>query len=257
MNKILMYHSIGNHDNNEVGAGLYCVSVEKFREQMEWVCAFVRYRVNALNATTRQRDNATTRQRDNARTILITFDDGLIDNYTNAYPILKEFGLKAYFFILVGKVGRDGYMNWEQIRQLRDAGMVIGSHGMTHRILTELNDAELDYELSESKKILEQKLGAGVEYLSIPRGFTNKNVIEKVKKVGYKAVFTSNPKDSDGYKRGRIPVKSNWSIEYFARVMKNGPSLKDRAGEWVKGLSKKMLGAKNYDRVRSAILKRQ
>jgi len=253
MNKILMYHSIGNHDNNEVGAELYCVSVEKFREQMEFVAKLGTVPLQSLRVCPRR---GLTLQI-GGDSPYITFDDGLMDNYTEAYPVLEELNLKAYFFILVSKVDTAGYMNWEQIRQLMDAGMIIGSHGMTHRILTELKDKELDYELSESKKILEQKLGAGVEYLSIPRGFTNKNVIEKVKKVGYKAVFTSNPKDSDGYKRGRIPVKSNWSIEYFARVMKNGPSLKDRAGEWVKGLSKKMLGAKNYDRVRSAILKRQ
>jgi len=249
MNKILMYHSIGNHDNNEVGAELYSVSVEKFRRQMEWVCALASCRVSEFNPQTRKPANA--------QTITITFDDGLLTNYTNALPILKEFGLKAYFFILVGKVGTAGYMNWEQIRELRDAGMIIGSHGMTHRILTELNDAELNYELNESKKILEEKLSRAIDYLSIPRGFCNKKVIDKVKQAGYKAVFTSNLKDNDGFKFGRIPVRSSWSIAYFARVMKNGPSLKDRAGEWVKGSSKKMLGAKCYDKVRTAVLGRR
>jgi len=239
MNKILMYHSIGNHDNNEVGAELYGVSVEKFREQMEYISKSISLLAHKLISS-----------------YIITFDDGLMDNYTNAYPLLKEFGLKGYFFILVGKVGTAGYMNWEQIKQLKDTGMIIGSHGMTHRILTELNDAELDYELNESKKILEQKLGASVEYLSIPRGFANKKVIAKVKQAGYKAVFTSESKDNDDYCFGRIAVKSSWSIKYFARVLKNGLSFKDKAGELIKNSSKRILGARNYDRVRTGVLGR-
>ncbi len=163
MTKILMYHSIGLQGIGEIGAGLYSVSVEKFREQMGCVTQVTK----PLGPQ-----------------VIITFDDGLSDNYTNAYPILKELGLKAYFFILVGKAGTDGYMDWRQIRQLRDGGMVIGSHGMTHRILTELNDKELDYELKNSKTILENKLGHRIDFLPIPRGFYSKKTIDKAKEVG-------------------------------------------------------------------------
>jgi len=233
-NKILAYHSVGLSVDGEVGAGLYCVSVEKFKEQMKFVQSS-RFKVQ--------------------REILITFDDGLIDNYINAYPILKELGLKAYFFILVGKVGTDGYMNWGQIRELKEAEMIIGSHGMTHRILEGLSDEDIDYELRESKEILEEKLKAKVEYLSIPRGFANKNVNEKAKKAGYKSVFTSNPNDNDGFKRGRIAVKGNWSLEKFIYVINNGLPLKDKAVLAVQSSAKKVLGARKYDRIRSALLK--
>ena len=235
MNKILMYHSVGSSTIEEVGAGLYCVSVEKFREQMEYLA--LSFQLSALSQ------------------IIVTFDDGLVDNYTNAYPVLKQFGLKGYFFILVGKIGSAGYMNWEQIRKLKEAGMIIGSHGMTHRILEGLSDEDLDYELRESKEILEEELKAKVEHLSIPRGFTNKNVIEKAKKAGYKSVFTSNPNDNDGFKRGRIAVKGNWSLEKFIYVINNGLPLKDKAVLAVQSSAKKVLGARKYDKIRSALLK--
>jgi len=235
MTKILMYHSVGGQDNEEVGARLYCVSVDKFREQMEHVSAQV------LKRSTVQ--------------VKVTFDDGLLDNYTNAYPILKKLGLKAFFFILVGKISKAGYMNWEQIRELKEAGMSIGSHGMTHKILTGLSEGDLDYEIRISKKILEDKLKCAIDYFSVPRGFYNNNVIKQAKDNGHKNVFTSNPKDDDGFKIGRIPVKGSWDMEYFIKVLSNGLSAKDKMVEMLKGSSKKILGVKNYDRLRTKILK--
>lgn len=230
-----MYHSIGEAPAEEIGAGRYCVSVENFRKQVEYI--------ELVSSLAR-------------KLVLVTFDDGLVDNYTNAWPILKEKGLKAHFFIIVSKIGVPGYMNWEQIRELKDGGMIIGSHGMTHRILTELKDKDLDDELVESKKILEDKLGQAVDYLSLPRGFYDKRVIEMAKKSGYKAVFTSNPKDNDGFKCGRIPVKADWGNEYFKKVLNSGYSFSDSAKEYLKTISKKLLGAKNYDTLRSDLLRK-
>lgn len=220
----LMYHSIGGSDNKEAGAELYSVPMEKFREQMKIFSP------------------------------CITFDDGLVDNYTNAYPILKELGLKAYFFIIVSKVGTSGYMSWEQIRELKDAGMSIGSHGMTHKLLTELEDKELSDEIKESKMILEKNLGQRIDYFSIPFGSYNAKIIEKIKEVGYKAVFTSNSRDNDKFRLGRIAVKSSWSSEYFARVVNGRIPLKSIASELLLSSAKKILGVKNYSKIRAKML---
>lgn len=234
MNKCLMYHSIGSGDCAEAGAELYAVTVEQFKKQMAYLGT----------VPIRGGDSP-----------FVTFDDGLLDNYTQAFPILQEYGLKAYFFIMPLKVGTPGYMHWEQIKALKNAGMVIGSHGMTHRILTELNSEELDDEIKASKKMLEENLGKTVDYFSIPRGFYNQEVIARAKAAGYLKVFTSNPKDNDDFKIGRIPVKGEWSLDYFMRVLNNGLSLKDRAGELVKSSSKRILGPKWYDRIRTSLLK--
>ncbi len=227
MNKVLMYHSIGPAGTHETGSDLYSVSADNFRQQIEYITGAV-----------------------------ISFDDGLLNNYTVAYPILKEKRLKSYFFILVSKVGTPDYMNWQQIKDLQDNGMIIGSHGMTHRILTEINDSDLDYELKESKKILEEKLRQEVKYFSIPRGFYNRKVTEKAKSFGYENIFTSDAVDSDGFKIGRIAVKGSWNLKYFIRVINSGLSFKDKAGELFKNSSKKILGAKSYDKLRSAILRK-
>jgi len=236
MPKILMYHSIGETPKQEPGAEFYCVPEDKFRQQMKYIVT--------QNAKSKTQNGS----------IAITFDDGDITNYERAYPVLKELGLKAYFFILVSKVGAAGYMNWEQIKELRDAGMFIGSHGMTHRILTELKDGDLDYEIKDSKKFLEDNLYQPVEYFSVPRGFYNKRIIEKVKEAGYKGVFTSNPNDNNGFLLGRIAVRGDWDLDYFVKVINNGSSIRDNIGEKLKKSAKRILGAKNYDKVRTVIL---
>jgi len=250
-----MYHSVGG-STEEVGADIYSVSVDEFKKQMEFVAKLGTVSIQGL-APRCARGESLEVNRGGFRTApVITFDDGLLNDYKVAFPILKDLGLKAYFFILVSKIDTNGYMDWEQIRQLRDAGMVIGSHGMTHRILTELDDKELDYELSESKKLLEKNLGQPIDYLSIARGFHNKKIIDKVREIGYRAVFTSNPSDNDGFKFGRIPVRGNWSLEYFIRVLNNGLSFRDKTEELIKKSSKRILGAGYYDKIRTKILKK-
>jgi peptidoglycan/xylan/chitin deacetylase (PgdA/CDA1 family) len=226
--RALMYHSVGSHIQDDTGAQLYTVSVERFREQMGLV---------------------------KASSAIITFDDGFVDNYTIAYPILKELGLKAHFFVITSKIDSPGYMSWKQIKELLREGMTIGSHGVSHKILADLSDAELHYELGESKRILELNLGKKVEYFSIPKGHYSKKVINTIKEIGYKGVFTSSPRDNDNFKFGRIPIKENWDFNYFSKIIKYGLPLKDIVRELIKDTSKRALGATNYDRIRERALK--
>lgn len=232
-----MYHSIGKVSHGyETGTELYSVSEEDFYDQMRLVAL--------------AEDKA-------PGNVILTFDDGFLNNYRVAFPVLKEFELKAYFFIIVKRIGSSGYMNWEKIKEIHSAGMIIGSHGMTHEFLTEKNDKELDYEIKDSKKILEEKLGAAIDYFSVPRGFYNKKVIAKAKEAGYKAVFTSDIGGRDGFKFGRIPVKANWELKYFKKALNNGLSIKDKTKSLITDTSRKLLGTKNYDSLRTAILSKK
>lgn len=225
---ILAYHSVGNSLVKEVGAELYMVSADRFRKQME-----------SLRGTG----------------VEITFDDGDVTNYTEAYPVLEEFGMTAYFFIIGKWVGTPGYMDWEQIRELQRGGMTIGSHGMSHCVLTALNDDELKYEFSDSKKLIGDNLKAPVDTLSIPRGLYNEKVIDKIKECGYTKIFTSDPNDSTNILYGRIAVRSDWDMRHFMHVVDNGPSIKDKTMSFIKNSSRRILGDKNYDLLRSRILK--
>jgi len=66
--------------------------------------------------------------------VILAFDDGYADNYTNAFPILEKYGVAAHFFIITDFVnaGREGYMTWPQIEEMAAAGQRFGSHSRDH-----------------------------------------------------------------------------------------------------------------------------
>jgi len=227
-----MYHAI-EYPPQDAGAQTYCVKMHNFREQMELI---------------KQGQSP-------AGTVpVITFDDGDITNYTKAYPVLKELGLKAYFFILASNVGKANYMNWEQIKKLSNAGMIIGSHGMTHHILTSLKADDLAFEVEKSKQIIEEKINSPVEYFSVPKGYYNKRVIDAVKKAGYKKMFTSDLDKNNEFIFGRIAVKAYWTKQYFKQVITKGVPLKGRVVDNIKKNAKKLFGNSFYHNLREAIL---
>lgn len=246
-----MYHAIIPQDQMNAASGLYsAVREDDLKEQMDYLLEMGYGTVEVSGQEFINNDKENVRY---PNKVIITFDDGHLSNYTVAFPILKNLGFCAYFFIIVSKIGKNNYMTWQQIRELKDAGMFIGSHSMTHRIITELNDEEIDYELYESKKILEDNLGCAVHCFSVPKGLYNEKIIQKAKSVGFKAVFTSNQKDNNGFKFGRIRVRRNWDLEYFKKVIKSGLPFEDRARELISNFSGKILGQKIYKRIRTIV----
>ena len=133
---------------------------------------------------------------------VITIDDGYRSGYEVAWPILKEFGYPFTMYIYTeyvkgGKLAGGGSMTWEELGEMRDAGVDIGSHSLTHRSLTatkgrspEEQAAWVRAELVESKKILEEKLGIPIRTFAYPYGHQNDRVREIAKEAGYEAAFT-------------------------------------------------------------------
>ncbi len=131
---------------------------------------------------------------------IITFDDGDLSMYAIAYPLLKEYGIKATFFIISGFVGEVGYMNWSQIRELagyRDAAgsalFTMGSHGTNHLYLEKLDASAIAASLAESKAAIERETGQKVDVLALPfgSGSGNKVITDLALKAGYTAIRTS------------------------------------------------------------------
>ena len=125
--------------------------------------------------------------------VLITFDDGYMDNYTNAYPILKKYGLKATIFVITGFLDRaqPGYFTWGQAAEMEASGLInIESHTVTHTSLTDLTEEQVKMELERSKNDIERRLGKQVDFLAYPTGTYNLHIAALVKEVGYKGAFT-------------------------------------------------------------------
>jgi peptidoglycan/xylan/chitin deacetylase (PgdA/CDA1 family) len=136
---------------------------------------------------------------------LITIDDGYSVGYTVAWPILKKFGYPFTMFIYTdyvrgGPKAGGGSLTWEQLAQMRDAGVSIQSHTVSHPDLRrkqagatpEAYDEWLWNELHGSKSIIEEKLGVRVTAFALPYGLTNDHVRDVATRAGYEAVFTVN-----------------------------------------------------------------
>ena len=92
----------------------------------------------------------------NNKVVIINFDDGFKTQFTRAKPILDKYGFKATFYIVCNYVdNKKGYMTWEEIETLNKEGHDIGSHTMNHIHLSNLSKKDMEYEVGQSKKCLD------------------------------------------------------------------------------------------------------
>ena len=174
---ILAYHCIGYEKNN----GLK-VPEQQFRQQMKYI------KDNNYTTITLQQlyefilENKPVPQ----KSVVITFDDGYVDNYQYAYPILKEFNLNATVFVITKTIDkRKNYLTSNQLKELQSNGIDIQSHTLDHEELTTLSYEKQLNTLKESKKNLENILGKKVNYIAYPYAKYNDNTIKAAKDAGY------------------------------------------------------------------------
>ena len=184
----------------------------------------------------------------------ITFDDGHLSDYTEALPALASRGLRARFFITAGWTGTAGYLNAGQLRELHFAGQSIGAHGLTHTLLTHCDKATLHRELSESKRILEDIVGAPITTMSLPGGRSNGRVLQACREAGYTAVYTSFPRAERspfGETIGRVNLHRDMTVEWIAALFQPGSSVLAGLGrrERVKQAARSLLGDDHYARL--------
>jgi len=164
--------------------------------------------------------------------VLVTFDDGYLNNYTVAFPILKELDMKATIFVVTGRMGVDGvvtypHFTWEQAKQMYDSGYIdIQSHTHFHSELINLPRNELVVELRKSKYLIEKNVGKKVNVLAYPYGFSNNTVRNEARLAGYEACVEINDKipkvnseNSSQYKLCRITAYGGVSGERLLKVI--------------------------------------
>ncbi len=246
---VLMYHSVispnsGIPQDREAGADLYDVSVENFSQHLE-----------AMKET----GLAVGRLEDqNPNLVVLTFDDGELNNFTEAFPLLKKFGFVAYFFVTPNRVGKPGYMDWPELRILAQSGMIIGSHSLSHRIMTTLTPEIIKEELVVSKEILEQQLDIPVTDFSVPRGFYNKLILEIAQRAGYKKIFVSAiVKGTENFVVERMAIKNDWTLLRFKQALSGQVPLGERIARVLKDTTKKICGGRVYDQLRTHLLPRK
>jgi peptidoglycan/xylan/chitin deacetylase (PgdA/CDA1 family) len=247
-----MYHSVPNVQERAKKARstnpAYCLTVNKFREQMGYL-----HNNGYKTLHFDQLLNSETQIPE--KSLVVTFDDGWVDNYTNVFPILKEYGLTATVFVITGFVGKENYMDWNQLREMIEAGISIQSHTVSHKPLAQLSTAEIEYELETSKKMIEHHLGKQISFLSLPHGVFNGKVLKMAQLAGYHAVCTSEPGFLHEYKNlpvmKRINISDQFQIDTFKKILERNetvifPMLLSKK---VKNISKRLIGQENYRKI--------
>jgi peptidoglycan/xylan/chitin deacetylase (PgdA/CDA1 family) len=169
---ILTYHSIST------GRPPLAVSPSLFAEQMEWLSQNAR--VVPLGVVT---DLLKHHQPLPMRTVVLTFDDGYLDFYTDAAPHLRRYGFAATVFLPTAYCGQTNswpgrprwveeksLLTWQQIKELAGQGVHFGAHSVTHRDMTSLSVWGAEQEMVESKREVERKSGQAVEFFCYPYG---------------------------------------------------------------------------------------
>jgi peptidoglycan/xylan/chitin deacetylase (PgdA/CDA1 family) len=125
--------------------------------------------------------------------VVLTFDDAYDGVYREAYPVLKSHGLKGTLFVIAGLVGRKGYVNWDQVRELAADGWTIGCHTVHHQDLRLLGGKQLEDEVVLSRRVLQENTGQAVVSFCYPAGKYDDLVIQAVKSGGYYGAVTTEP----------------------------------------------------------------
>ena len=150
--------------------------------------------------------------------ILLTFDDGYLDNYTYAFPILQQYGYPATFFVVGDFIdkGLPGYLTWNQVEEMAEAGMEIGSHSLDHISLRGKPSAFQLNQITGSKTMIESHIGTVVQSFSYPSGDHDGTTVGLLRSTGYLSAVTEaggvRQSTAQIFDLSRVRVRGSYSV---------------------------------------------
>jgi peptidoglycan/xylan/chitin deacetylase (PgdA/CDA1 family) len=185
-----------------------------------------------------------------------TFDDGGVSFYTIAADRLDALGWRGHCFVTTDCIGRPGFLNTRQIRELDERGHVIGSHSASHpERFRSRSRAMMLHEWRRSRDVLQDLLGHAVLTASLPGGSLSRDVVRSASDAGLRVLFTSEPVTSVHYERrcaviGRFAIRHSSRTDLARRLVEPPPFA--RWQQWAiwnaKGALRPLLGS-SYVRV--------
>lgn len=216
---VLMYHyiSIPPPEADAIRLDL-SVTPQAFDEQMAFLVSNGYHTVRVSDVVEHLLSGAPLPE----KPIVLTFDDGYADNYEAALPILKKYGMMATFYVIAKftENQRPGYATWDQLREMANAGMEIGSHSMDHSDLRGRSIAFLTNQIAGSKQIIESRLGSAVKTFSYPSGKYDANTIAVLRANGYLGAVTEiqglQQTTNDIFELRRVRIRGSYSLTDYA-----------------------------------------
>lgn len=232
---ILMYHRISSAPESGVHPYFRVnTSAATFDAQLRFLKTNGYSAVNLDQAT-----GLLTRPQKRLKPVVITFDDGYRDFYTDAFPLLQKYGFTATVFLPTGYIDdqRQAFkqvdcLTWAEVRELHTCGIVFGSHTVTHPQLANLKRQEIREELARSKAQIEDHLGRPVRSFSYPFQFPETDakfisfVQESLEGAGYSngvsTIVGTATNTDNGFFLKRLPVNNDDDISLFRWKLQGG-----------------------------------
>ena len=216
---ILCYHQIRDWKASDSRrAKDYIVPVNNFREQIKMLAAngyhtilpdqLYEYLVHGASLP--------------AKAIMITFDDTRAEQYSIGREELSKYGFKGVYFIMTVSLDKPGYMTKEEVRQLAEAGNIIGSHTWDHSNVKNYTGPDWVKQIDKPSQQLEKITGKPINYFAYPFGLWNKEAITQLKQRHFKAAFQLSARRDENdplFTIRRIIVPGEWSINTLQKWM--------------------------------------
>jgi peptidoglycan/xylan/chitin deacetylase (PgdA/CDA1 family) len=221
---VLAYHSVGNPDDP------YSVTSEMFAWQLDEL-----RRAGCTAVPLRELDRMMAEGNVPPRTVVLTFDDGRRDNYTYAFPLLKERGIPASVFLVTGSVGKrfpgtvsdTDALTLDEIREMDASGLItFGAHTVSHPKLTHVSGEDVKEEVEGSKRAVEGLLGKPCDYFAYPYGRVSESVELATRKAGFTLALSTEPgivrPNSPRFRLPRNGIGANTTRQAFRGIIAHG-----------------------------------
>jgi peptidoglycan/xylan/chitin deacetylase (PgdA/CDA1 family) len=250
-----MYHDVhidGTNLDAPRSSTLYHVSAAQFDSHLNAIAR------SGLEVTTV--GSFMTRDAGHRDSVVLTFDDGWSGAFTVAAPMLAARGWRATFFVTRDFIGRRGFCDPALLAEAARAGMEIGVHGTTHRMLSACSWHETVGEFRDCRQSLESMLGRSVNYASLPGGDSTAVVAAAARQAGISALCGSRPglntSTTDRFALRRVAIRTTTTsaaVERYCRF----DLTRDQARWLVLRTPRAVLGMKRYSRLRRLLLNEQ
>ncbi|MBI2954364.1 MAG: polysaccharide deacetylase family protein [Chloroflexi bacterium] len=227
-----MFHRVTDEASSSLAE--YSVSPQMFAEQMACLAA----RGYATISLSQVLEHLIQGKPVLPRSVAITFDDGYLDTYSAAFPVLAHHNFTATVFIVADRVGGKAewdasceetpapLMTWAQIREMAAKGICFEAHSCTHPDLTALSAPDAWLEIERPRRVIEEELGVKVRFFAYPHARSNEAVHQLVAQAGYLAAFGARwgPADctNDVYAINRLLVLRDHDLNYFKWMLELG-----------------------------------
>jgi len=187
-----MYHHVNSLTGEQATSGSLTVKTEIFGQQMDYLTQ-QGYNVISIDQAV---DGVIAGGGLPAKPMVITFDDGYTDFYTDAWPILQAHNFPATLFLTTGLVQSSGdYLTWDQLRQMNASGLLtVGNHTWSHQSVAGGVREKVEYEIKTAQKQIEDFLGQKPTVFSYPYGSSSSMAHQILQEQGIRAAFLTYPR---------------------------------------------------------------